>query len=401
MLGEILVDQKVLDEKTLKSILSVQRRTLDLSGGRKTSDSVLKGRLSGAPATEYLKVARELGASDLYLTSGVKPLLRLHGNLLDLPVDPIPFEECRRLIFSLLSKEQVDEYYSRKALDFTLEVPESGRFRTNVFRHLNGIAGNFRVIANQVWPFHKLGLPEGVKRFTDFSRGLVLVTGPAGSGKSTTLASLLDLINREQRLHIITIEDPIEVVFRSEKSFISQRQIPQHSRSFSSALRAALREDPDVIGVGELRDPETVQTAITAAETGHLIFGTLHTQNAQRTILRILDQFPPGKRAHIRTLLAGTLRGVVSQQLVPNIDGRGRSIAYEVMVVNSAISNLIREDRAWQIPMVMQTGRRLGMRMMDDVLLELVQKKRITMEEALLRASDKSKFVNPVAALLK
>jgi twitching motility protein PilT len=401
MLGEILVEQGVLDEKTLKSILSVQRRTLDLSKTQKTPDSVLRGRLSGAPATEYLKVARELGASDLYLTSGVKPLLRLHGNLLDLPVEPIPFEESRKLIFSLLTKEQVDDYYSRKSVDFTLDLPGVGRFRTNIFRHLTGIAGTFRAIADQVWPFHRLGLPDAVKRFTDLSRGLVLVTGPAGSGKSTTLASLLDVINREQRLHIIMIEDPIEVVFRSEKSFISQRQIPAHSRSFTTALRAALREDPDVIGVGELRDPETVQTAITAAETGHLIFGTLHTQNAQRTILRILDQFPSAKRAHIRTLLAGTLRGVISQQLVPNIDGRGRSLAFEVMVVNSAISNLIREDRAWQIPMVMQTGRRLGMRMMDDVLLELVQKKRISMEEALLRASDKAKFVNPVAALLK
>jgi twitching motility protein PilT len=193
---------------------------------------------------------------------------------------------------------------------------------------------------------------------------------------------------------VLTIEDPIEVVHKSERSFISQREVPKHSRSFASALRAALREDPDVIVVGELRDPETVATAITAAETGHLIFGTLHTQSAARTVMRILDQFPAGKRAHIRTLLANVLRGVVSQMLVPNLDGKGRSLACEVMVVNAAVSNLIREDRAWQLPMVMQTGRKHGMRMMDDSLIELVRLKKVSLEEALVRASDKQKFLN-------
>jgi twitching motility protein PilT len=246
-------------------------------------------------------------------------------------------------------------------------------------------------------PFETLGLPGVVRQFLDLSRGLILVTGPAGSGKSTTLAALIDLLNKSQRLHIITIEDPIEVIHQSDRSLISQRQVPDHSRSFASALRAALREDPDVIVVGELRDPETVSTAITAAETGHLIFGTLHTHNAYRTILRILDQFPAQKRAHIRTLLAGVLRGVISQQLVPNIDGRGRSLACEILVANSAISNLIRDDRVWQIPMVMQTGKRFGMRLMDDSLLELVQRRKISLEEALQRATDKTKFINPEA----
>jgi len=225
---------------------------------------------------------------------------------------------------------------------------------------------------------------------------MVLVTGAAGSGKSTTLCALLDLINRNHRLHVITIEDPIEVVHKSDKSFISQREIPKHSKSFSTALRAALREDPDVIVVGELRDPETVSTAITAAETGHLIFGTLHTQSAPRTVMRVLDQFPAQKRDHIRTLLANVLRGVISQTLVPNLDGKGRSLATEVMVVNSAISNLIREDRAWQIPMVMQTGKKQGMRLMDDSLIELVKLKKVSLEEALTRATDKTKFLNPV-----
>ncbi|HXX93475.1 MAG TPA: PilT/PilU family type 4a pilus ATPase, partial [Planctomycetota bacterium] len=228
--------------------------------------------------------------------------------------------------------------------------------------------------------------------------GMVLVTGPAGSGKSTTLTALLDIINKNHKLHVITIEDPIEVVHKSDKSFISQREIPKHSRSFSTALRASLREDPDVIVVGELRDPETVATAITAAETGHLIFGTLHTQSAARTVMRILDQFPAQKRDHIRTLLANVLRGVISQQLVPNLDGKGRSLACEVLVANAAVANLIREDRAWQIPMVMQTGKKYGMRLMDDSLIELVKMKKISLEEALSRATDKTKFLNPFTA---
>jgi twitching motility protein PilT len=397
LLGELLVEQGYLDEKSLKSILSVQKRKLELTKATaKAPESELQRRLQGAPAVEFLKVAKELGASDLYLTSGLKPMIRLHGNLLDLPADPPGFEDSRKLLLALLTKEQVDEYYAKKYVDFSLELEGIGRFRTSIFRHLKGIAGIFRVIAESVVPFDRLGLPGVVRNFIDYSRGMVLVTGPAGSGKSTTLCALIDLINKNHRLHVITIEDPIEVVHKSDKSFISQREIPKHSRSFASALRASLREDPDVIVVGELRDPETVQTAITAAETGHLIFGTLHTQSAARTVMRVLDQFPAQKRDHIMTLLANVLRGVVSQLLVPNLDGKGRSLACEVMVVNSAISNLIREDRAWQIPMVMQTGKKQGMRLMDDSIIELVKQKKISLEEALTRATDKTKFINPL-----
>ncbi len=398
LLGELLVEQGAVDEKTLQSILSVQRRKLELTRSQARSpESELRTRLLKATAQDFLKVAKELGASDLYLTSTLKPMIRLHGNLMDLPAEAPSFEDSRRLILALLTKEQVEEYYAKKYVDVLLTVEGVGRFRASVFRHLRGIAGIFRVIADQIVPFEKLGLPPAARRFADLSRGLVLVTGPAGSGKSTTLVSLVDLINRHQRLHVITIEDPIEVIHASEKSFVSQRQVPGHSKTFATALRAALREDPDVIVVGELRDPETVATAITAAETGHLIFGTLHTHNAHRTVLRVLDQFPAQKREHIRALLAGVLRGVVSQQLVPNLDGKGRSLACEVMVVNSAISNLIRDDRAWQIPMVMQTHRKLGMKLMDDSLIELIQRKKISLEEALHRATDRTKFVNPVA----
>jgi twitching motility protein PilT len=396
LLGELLVEQGFLDDKSLKSILSVQKRKLELTKtATRAPESELQRRLQGAPVVEFLRVAKELGASDLYITSGLQPMIRLHGNLLDLPADAPGFEDSRKLLLAILSKEQVDEYYSRKYVDFSLEVDGIGRFRTSIFRHLKGIGGIFRVIAENVVPFDRLGLPGVVRNFIDYSRGMVLITGPAGSGKSTTLCALIDLINKNHRLHVITIEDPIEVVHKSDKSFISQREIPKHSKSFASALRASLREDPDVIVVGELRDPETVQTAITAAETGHLIFGTLHTQSAARTVMRVLDQFPAQKRDHIMTLLANVLRGVVSQLLVPNLDGKGRSLAAEVMVVNSAISNLIREDRAWQIPMVMQTGKKQGMRLMDDSLIELVKMKKISLEEALHRATDKTKFVNP------
>jgi twitching motility protein PilT len=396
LLGELLVELGYIDDKSLKSILSVQRRKLELTKAAqpKSQESELQRRLQGAPASEFLKVAKELGASDLYITSGLKPMIRLHGNLLDLPAEAPGFEESRKLLLSLLSKEQVEEYYARKYVDLPMELPGIGRFRVSVFRHLKGIAGIFRVIAENVVPFDRLGLPGVVRQFVDLSRGMVLVTGSAGSGKSTTLTAMVDLINKHHRLHVLTIEDPIEVVHKSERSFISQREVPKHSRSFASALRAALREDPDVIVVGELRDPETVATAITAAETGHLIFGTLHTQSAARTVMRVLDQFPAQKRAHIRTLLANVLRGVVSQMLIPNLDGRGRSLACEVMVVNAAVSNLIREDRAWQIPMVMQTGRKQGMRMMDDSLIELVRLKKIPLEEALNRATDRQKFLN-------
>jgi twitching motility protein PilT len=395
LLGELLVEQGLIDEKSLKSILSVQKRKLELSKTQiRGPESELQKRLHGAPVPEFLKVAKELGASDLYVSSSLKPMIRLHGNLIDLPAEAPGFEESRKMLLAILTKDQVDEYYREKYVDFSLQYPW-GRFRVSIFRHLKGIAGIFRAIADKVMPFDSLGLPGVVRQFLDLSRGLILVTGPAGSGKSTTLAALIDLINKNQRLHIITIEDPIEVIHQSEKSFVSQRQIPDHSKSFSSALRASLREDPDVIVVGELRDPETVATAITAAETGHLIFGTLHTHNAYRTVLRVLDQFPAQKRAHIRTLLAGVLRGVISQQLIPNLDGKGRSLACEVLVANSAISNLIRDDRVWQVPMIMQTGKKFGMRLMDDSLIELVQRKKISLEEALLRASDKTKFMTP------
>lgn len=396
LLGDILVNEGVLDEKSLRSILSVQKRSIEPGKAHPvTPEPELRRRLKGAPASEYLRFAREVCASDLYISSGLKPMIRLHGNLADLPLEPLTLDEARALIFPLLTPAQIKQYGERKSVDAALHPAEGGRFRANVFRHLGGIAAIFRVITDEVIPLERLGLPAIVRRFTEFSRGLVLVTGPAGSGKSTTLAALLDHINRTQRLHIVTIEDPIEIVLKSDKSLVSQRQVPEHSKTFAGALRSALREDPDVLVVGELRDPESTATAVTAAETGHLVFGTLHTHNAHQTVARLLDQFPGGKRTHIRMLVAAVLRGIVSQQLIPNLDGRGRSLASEVMVANPAIANLIREDRSWQIPLVMQTGRKQGMQLMDDSLLDLVQQKKISLEEALSRATDRSRMMHP------
>lgn len=397
-LGEILLEQGLIDRKQLAGILSVQKKRAESFRGKPPSEQALRERLERASLPEFLQVAREMGASDFYLTSNVRPLVRIHGVLVDLPTEARGLDACKQLIFPHLTAEQIEQYYRDKSVELSLELQGVGRFRASIFRHFHGLAAVFRVIADQVWPFEKLGLPPVVKEFTTFSRGLVLITGPASSGKSTTLASLIDHINRTQRLHIITIEDPIEVIFHSDRSFVSQRQVPTHTRSFASALRMALREDPDVIVVGDMRDPETVATAITGAETGHLIFGTMHTHNALRTVMRILDQYPAQKRAHIRTLLADVLKAVVSQQLVPNADGHGRSLAYEILINNPAIANLIREDRTWQIPVLMQTGGRQGMRLMDDSLLELVQRGRITLEEALPRVTDRARFLKSFKA---
>jgi twitching motility protein PilT len=389
-LGEILVERGLIDSKTLSTILSVQQSRV---GKTQQKESDLVERLRDAKASDLLRIAKEIEASDLYLSSGEKPLARVHGHLVELPAAPISFEECRKLIFSLLTPEQVSEYYERKQLDVSIFLPESGRFRANVFRHWGGIAAVFRIIPDKVMPFAKLGLPKNVREFVDFSHGLVLVTGSTGSGKSTTLASLIDLINRGYKQHVITLEDPIETVFRSREALITQREIHKHAESFGTALRAALREDADVLVVGEMRDPDTMATALIAAETGHLVFGTLHTRNAFNTIIRIVDQFPANQRAHVRTMLAGTLRAVVCQELIPNVDGKGRSLACEVMMVNQASANLIREDRMWQIPMVMQTATSRGMQLMDDSLERLVRGRKIPIEEALSRASDRTRFV--------
>ena len=394
LLGEILMARGVIDSKTVRSILSVQTRKIKFEQTQRAiAADDLKRRLEDGSARQYLKITREIGASDLYLTSKLKPMVRLHGNLIDLPLETLSLDLCRELLYSLMTDDQIARYQAKKFVDLRVEFPEVGRFRGSIFKHNRGIGGVFRVLPEEVEPFSRLGLPRVIKTCIHYRHGLVLLTGSVGSGKSTTLASMIDMINKNSKRHVLMIEDPIEMVTKSDQCFITQREIHTHTDSFANALRAGLRQDPDVLVVGELRDPETVSTTLTAAETGHLVFGTLHTRTAPSTILRLLDQFPSQKRAQVRTMLAGTLRAVVSQQLIPNIDGQGRSVATEVMIVNLAIANLIRQDQVWQIPTVMQMSKNKGMHLMDDSLKRLIDRRKISLEEGLSRATVKDNLL--------
>jgi twitching motility protein PilT len=339
-----------------------------------------------------------MNASDLHLAAGQRPTLRLNGGLKELPVDPLTAEQCKSLLVRRALSPSDWKVVRRPAQRRHLGA---GRRRRPLpppplppqRRH----RAVLRAIAEKAWDFGQLGLPETILQACRFDHGLVLVTGAVGSGKSTTLAALLQVINRTRKVHVVTIEDPIEVVHLSDQALFSQREVGAHTRDFTSALRASLREDPDVIVIGEMRDLETTSIALTAAETGHLVFATMHTSSADRTIHRILDQFPAHQREHARAVLSNVLRVVVCQQLVPTVDGKGRVLASEVLQVTPAISNLIREDRMHQIPASMQLGKKEGMALMDDSLAALVKARRIPLEEALHRATDPDRFMRPVA----
>lgn len=394
LLGDLLVEKGLIPRETLDHLVAAQSRTQDLSRVQaRASNADLADRLSHADAAGFLKVARQLDATDLILSSGQRPMLRLHGALVDLPVDPLSLDRAKHLTLGLLGNGRLEEYERERSVVLPLDIPGAGRFRLSVFRHYQGIAGTFRVIAAAPWGFDRLGLPAACRRFADFSHGLVLVTGPMASGKTTTLAAYVDLLNKSRNLHIVTIEQPVEVVHRSDRCLISQRQVGRDTASYPEALRSALREDPDVIVVGEMKDPDSVSTALTAAETGHLVFGTMHTPGAHRAILRLLDQFPAGRRAQVRSMLANSLRAVIAQHLLPDVDGRGLSLAAEVLVANAAVSSLIREDRIWQVPMIMQAGGPEGMRLLDDALWDLVERRRVSYAEALARTTDRERFL--------
>ncbi len=340
-----------------------------------------------------LRSARELGASDLHFSIGVPPFVRLHGELRFMnryrSVDP---QTAEQRVMAVLSEEQQGQLRRQLDLDIAIELPGVGRFRSNILRQRKGWAAVFRVIEERVPTVEELGLPEAVKRFTTFHQGIVLVTGAAGSGKSSTLAALIEIINQTRKDHIITLEDPMEFIFEPKKANITQRQVEVHTQSWANALRASLREDPDVIMVGEMRDLETMRLAVTAAETGHLVLGTLHTTSAARTIDRLLDVFPPKEQSQIRAMVSESLRGVISQQLVPRADGDGRVVAVELMFTTPAVSNLIRERKTFKLQSVMQTGRRLGMQLMDDALAALVAEGAITEEQARMRAHNPRRF---------
>jgi len=296
------------------------------------------------------------------------------------------------LLFEIISDEQREKFLQKKDLDFAYEIPNVARFRANYFYQKRGLGAVFRIIPSKILSVEELNLPETVLKFTRLSRGLVLVTGPTGSGKSTTLAAMIDYININRKEHILTIEDPVEFVHKNKNCLVNQREVLTHTGSFSMALRAALREDPDVILVGEMRDLETIELAITAAETGHLVFGTLHTNSAAKTVDRIIDAFPSDRQAQIRTMLSESLKGVISQQLLKRSDKPGRVASVEILYVNSAVANLIREGKTFQIPSVIQTGKGDGMQLMDQSIMDYLMKKVISPDEAYLKANDKKAF---------
>ena len=332
---------------------------------------------------DLLKQMRSQGASDLHLTSGSAPYMRIDGEMVKQNYKSVSPETCQSLIFEILTESQKELFTNNLDLDFSYPLGGVGRFRVNVFMQRHGIAACFRLIPEHIKTVQELDLPEQLNDLIDASEGLILVTGPTGSGKSTTLASLIHEINLKQQAHIITIEDPIEFVHQNHRCLISQREVASHTKSFSTALRAALREDPDIILVGEMRDLETISLAITAAETGHLVFATLHTNSAIKTIDRIIDVFPESQQSQIRVMLSESLRGVVAQALLPRPDRHGRVPAVEILVNVPAVANLIREGKTHQIGTVMQTSRGHGMATFETSTQDLILKGLVSKDDGM------------------
>jgi twitching motility protein PilT len=342
-------------------------------------------------ALDHVVVA---GGSDLHVTVDATPSIRLHGALSPLPgIAPWDGEKTRNALHSIMTSEQRDTFEEKLELDFAYTLSDDARFRVNIYQQRGYMGAAFRLIPTDIKPLSELGVPDTIARFARLSRGLVLVTGPTGSGKSTTLASVIDLVNEERADHIVTVEDPIEFLHTNKRSLINQREVGNDTHSFASALKHVLRQDPDVILIGELRDLETISVALTAAETGHLVFATLHTQSAAQTIDRVIDVFPPHQQGQVRAQLAATLQGVVCQTLVKSADGKGRCVATEVMVATPAIANLIREGKTYQVPSAMQAGRELGMHTMDQHLADLVNAGKIQQQDAMERAQNRDELL--------
>ena len=331
---------------------------------------------------ELLGYAVQGGASDIHLGAGAVPALRIDGEIRRLDFPPLTPEQAKRIAYSVMNEKQKTRFENEQELDFSVGLRGLARFRVNVFQQVNGIGMVLRYVPEETWTLDKLNGPGALKKLAELRHGLVLVTGPTGSGKSTTLAAMIDHINSTKNHHILTIEDPIEFVHQPKRCVINQREIGAHSKGFSNALRSALREDPDVILVGEMRDLETIALALTAAETGHLVFGTLHTNSAVETVDRIVDVFPPQQQQQIRTQLSTSLMGVVSQALVKPVNRPGRVAVFEIMVVNSAVRNIIREGKTHQLTSVMQTGKGEGMRTMGESAQMLVERGILTRQQA-------------------
>lgn len=341
----------------------------------------------------FFKLMAEQGASDLHLVAGSQPVLRIRGEMERVDYKPFEDDELRAMLYEIAPEDKIKIFEETGDVDFGYEIPGLARYRANFFRQKWGIGAVFRQIPSKVLTIEELGLPEICKKFAMLHKGLVLVTGPTGSGKSTTLAAIIDYANKHRKDHIITIEDPIEFVHQSQGCVVNHREVGTHTKSFAAALRGALREDPDIILVGEMRDLETIQLALEAAATGHLVFGTLHTTSAAKTVDRVIDVFPANQQAQIRTTLSESLKGVIAQNLFKRVDKKGRCAALEILVCTYAVGNLIREAKTHQLPSVMQTGKRIGMQTLDDAIMELLKKGWISPEDAYDKSIDKQKFV--------
>jgi twitching motility protein PilT len=340
----------------------------------------------------FFKLMNDQGASDLHLAAGQPPALRIRGDVERVKYKVLDNDSLRAMLYEIAPEDKVKVFEETGDVDFGYEIPGLARYRANFFMHKNGVGAVFREIPSTIMTAEDLGLPPVISKLASLPRGLVLVTGPTGSGKSTTLAAIVDVANRSRKDHIITIEDPIEFVHKSQGCIVNQREIGLHTKSFHSALRGALREDPDIILVGELRDLETISLAIEAASTGHLVFGTLHTTSAPKTVDRVIEVFPANQQSQIRSTLSDGLRAVVAQVLFKRVDIKGRVPALEILIATPAARNLIREAKTHQLPSVMQTGKRYGMQLLDDAIMDLFNKGYISGDDAYLKANEKSRF---------
>lgn len=341
----------------------------------------------------FFKLMNEQGASDLHMISAQQPILRISGELERVKYKLLENDSLKVMLYEIAPEHKVKEFEETGDVDFAYEIPGLARYRANYFQQKNGIGAVFREIPSTILTCDELGLPKVVSRLASLPRGLVLVTGPTGSGKSTTLAAIIHEANITRKDHILTVEDPIEFVHESDKAIINHREVGIHTRSFAAALRGALREDPDIILVGEMRDLETISLAIEASATGHLVFGTLHTTSAAKTVDRIIEVFPENQQEQVKSTLADGIRAVVAQNLFRRRDGKGRVAAVEIMIATPAVRNLIREGKTFQIPSMMQTGHKYGMQTLDDGIMELLNKKIINPDEAYTKANDKTKFL--------
>lgn len=341
----------------------------------------------------FFKLMNEQGASDLHLVAGSQPVLRISGDMERVKYKVLENDELKALLYEIAPENKLKTFEETGDVDFAYEIPNLARYRANYFQQKWGIGSVFREIPSEILTAEQLGLPPVLTKLAGLHKGMILVTGPTGSGKSTTLAAMMDYVNKTKKAHVITVEDPVEFVHKSQSCIVNHREVGVHTQSFKAALRGALREDPDIILVGEMRDLETIELALEAASTGHLVFGTLHTQSAAKTVDRVIDVFPANQQAQIRTTLSESLKGVVAQNLFKRIDKKGRVAVLEVLVVTPATSNLIREGKTFQIPSVIQTGKKYGMQSLDDAILEVLQAKKISPEEAYDKCIVKERFV--------